>query len=67
MIQLSLNNAINRANVYTLAGVEIAFTFNALIGIDFIYHIAFINGLCGANWFTRSARNAVVKNFHRHE
>jgi hypothetical protein len=62
-----LNNAINRANVYTLVGVEIAFTFYAFVRIDFINDIAFIDGLCGANWFTRSARNAVVKNFHCHE
>jgi len=67
MIQLSLNNAINRANVYTLAGVEIAITLNAFISIDLKDHIAFKNGLGGANWFTSSTRNAVGKKFHRHE
>jgi hypothetical protein len=55
-----LNNAINRANIYTLIGIEVAFTLNAFIGVDLKDHIAFKNGLSGANRFASSARNAVI-------
>ena len=60
MSQLCLNNAINGANIHTLAGVEVAFAFNAFISIDLEDYVAFINGLGGANWFASSARNAVI-------
>ena len=60
MGQLCLNNAINGANIHTLAGVEITITLNAFIGIDFENYIAFKNGFGGANGFAGSARNAVI-------
>jgi hypothetical protein len=57
---LCLNNAINRANIYTLWLVEVTFTLNALVGIDLEKNIAFENSLGGANGLACSARNAVI-------
>jgi hypothetical protein len=58
---------INWANLDTLRGGIMTFTFDACAHINDINDVTFVNCSCRAFGFTSATHNAFFDNFHRHK